>query len=224
MTVGAVERSDEHDDVHLNTAVSHDGFPPRAGHSVRNLQVCGETILGCGLSCFCFSYVSKPRRMCPTQGSQGSQGGQGAELRRESRQLSLMSDRRVVRGNTYSGTISHHTTGGIQVKRTSSNHSRNNNRSLPSARLSQLGRDPLKTGARKRDGGRGRLTVPPVAGRRHQTLQTDHWLEEISDKREEKEMATQVNLSDDWEQGGTKLGKRRIELDNKINMEDKVNN
>ena len=154
-----------------------------------------------------------------------SQGpGPGVEGRRESRQLSLMSDRRVVRGNTYSGTISHHNTN-IQVKRrsTTSTASRNNNRSVPSARLSQLGRDPLK-GGRRREGGQRRLTVPPVAGRRHQTLQTDHWLEEISDKREEKEMATQVNLSDDWEQGGTKLGKRRIELDNKINMEDKVNN
>ena len=158
--------------------------------------------------------------MCPSQ-AQGGQGGQGGQARRESRQLSLMSDRRVVRGNTYSGTISHHSSS-IQVKRTGANNNkRNHNRSLPSARLSQLGRDPLKAG--RRDGGQGRLSVPAVAGRRHMTLQTDHWLEEISDKREEKEMATQVNLSDDWEQGGTKRGKRRIELDNKINMEDKVN-
>ena len=148
-----------------------------------------------GLSWFCFSYVSKPRRMCPAP-------GQGTELRRESRQLSLMSDRRVVRGNTYSGTISHRSSG-IQVKRTTANTATNNNRSLPSARLSQLGREPLKGGGRRRDGGRGRLTVPPVAGRRHQTLQTEQWLEEISDKREEKEMATQVNLTDDWEQGGS---------------------
>ena len=168
----------------------------------------------------CFSYVSKPRRMCPSQ----SQGGQAS---RENRKLSLMSDRRVVRGNTYSGTISHHSSS-IQVKRTgaaarnNNNNIRNHNRSLPSARLSQLGRDPLK-GGRRRDGAQGRLTVPPVPGRRHMTLQTDHWLEEISDKREEKEMATQVNLSEDWEQGGTKRGKKRIELDNKINMEDKVN-
>ena len=156
--------------------------------------------------------------MCPSP-------GQGGETRREARQLSLMSDRRVVRGNTYSGTISHHTThSSIQVKRRSvTANTRNTNRSVPSARLSQLGRNPLK-GGRRGEGGPGRLTVPPVAGRRHQTLQTDQWLEEISDKREEKEMAVQVNLTDDWEQGGTKKGsKKRIELDNKINMEDKVN-
>ena len=92
----------------------------------------------------------------------------------------------------------------------------------PSARLSQLGRSPLRSGPRS---GLSRLSVPPVPGRKHQELQTELWLEEISDKREEKEMATQVNLTDDWEQGGTRLGgKRRIELDNKINMEDKVNN
>ena len=37
-----------------------------------------------------------------------------------------------------------------------------------------------------------RLSVPPVPGRKHMELQTELWLEEISDKREEKEMATQV--------------------------------
>ena len=55
--------------------------------------------------------------------------------------------------------------------------------------LSQLGREPL---ARTR--GRPSLgsSVPAVPGRRHADLQTDSWLEEISEKKEEKEMGVQV--------------------------------
>ena len=64
--------------------------------------------------------------------------------------------------------------------------------------LSQLGREPL---ARTR--GRPSLgsSVPAVAGRRHADLQTDSWLEEISEKREEKEMGVQVT----WHNQGSLL-------------------
>ena len=127
----------------------------------------------------------------------------------QDRPLSLMSDRRVVRGNTYSGTIAP-----SRTSRTSLSIQRTVNKQPPSARLSQLGRNPLR-GARS---GTGKMSVPPVFGRRHQELQTEHWLEEIGDKREEKEMATQVNLSE--EEGGTAAGKKRIEM-TKVNVEDK---
>ena len=78
------------------------------------------------------------------------------------RPLSLMSDRRVVRGNTYSGTITSRRPAKSN-KRSSLIIQRTSNKQPPSARLSQLGRDPLGPG-----GGRsmaGKFSVPPVFGR-----------------------------------------------------------
>ena len=53
---------------------------------------------------------------------------------------------------------------------------------------------------RPQEAGQGRgkgAGLPPVPGRRHADLQTDSWLEEISDKKEEKEMGIQVGSSVD---------------------------
>ena len=101
--------------------------------------------------------------------------------------------------------------------------------------LSQLGREPL---ARTR--GRPSLgsSVPAVAGRRHADLQTDSWLEEISEKKEEKEMGVQVtgqristddddtllqvNLSETWAETEDVFGQQRLEVRQTSNMVDKV--
>ena len=108
----------------------------------------------------------------------------------------MMSDRRIVRGNTYSGNIGNGS-GNVHIRRrqlgnkTAGKHKQ----LLPEAKLSQLGMDPLTSSRRRRQSVRregGVWSVPPVPGRRHMDLQTDSWLEEISDKREEKEMGTQV--------------------------------
>ena len=77
------------------------------------------------------------------------------------RPLSLMSDRRVVRGNTYSGTITSRRPAKSN-KRSSLIIQRTSNKQPPSARLSQLGRDPLGPGGRSMA---GKFSVPPVLGR-----------------------------------------------------------
>ena len=38
--------------------------------------------------------------------------------------------------------------------------------------------------------------VPPVPGRRHMDLQTEHWLEEIVDRKEEKHVGVQATPVD----------------------------
>ena len=102
--------------------------------------------------------------------------------------------------------------------------------------LSQLGREPLaRTRARPSLGS----SVPAVAGRRHADLQTDSWLEEISEKKEEKEMGVQVtgqristdddddtllqvNLSETWAETEDVFGQQRLEVRQTSNMVDKV--
>ena len=101
--------------------------------------------------------------------------------------------------------------------------------------LSQLGREPLaRTRARPSLGS----SVPAVPGRRHADLQTDSWLEEISEKKEEKEMGVQVtghristddddtllqvNLSETWAETEDVFGQQRLEVRQTSNMVDKV--
>lgn len=101
-------------------------------------------------------------------------------------------------GNTYSGTIlapSLHQGPTIR-RRQQLGKGKNGSKKLPVARFSHLGRDPLAPstpGARRRS--TGVWSVPPVPGRRHLNLQTDSWLEEILDKKEEKEMGVQVTIN-----------------------------
>ena len=65
---------------------------------------------------------------------------------------------------------------------------------IPGAKMSRLGVNPLARTSSRRPSSRGEgfWTVPAVSGRRHQDLQTDTWLEELEDRREEKEAAVQV--------------------------------
>ena len=65
---------------------------------------------------------------------------------------------------------------------------------IPGAKMSRLGVNPLARASSRRPSSRGEgfWTVPAVPGRRHQDLQTDTWLEELEDRREEKEAAVQV--------------------------------
>ena len=111
----------------------------------------------------------------------------------------MMSDRRIVRGNTYSGNIGN-VSGNVHIRRRQlgGKAAGKHKQLLPEAKLSQLGMDPLGGGSsrRRRQSVRregGVWSVPPVPGRRHMDLQTDTWLEDISDKKEEKEMGTQVH-------------------------------
>ena len=92
---------------------------------------------------------------------------------------------------------------------------------LPTARFSRLGKDPLSSRRQSRRRSSGAWSVPPVPGRRHLELQTDSWLEDISDKREEKEMGVQVDMSDTWEEGVEGAGNKRLEVKHNQNMVDK---
>ena len=101
-----------------------------------------------------------------------------------------MSDRRVVRGNTYSGA------GGVASTSTRIRRRELPGRgagrgagrgrpSLPRPRLSLPGPAPLPPPGRA---GRPGGVVAAVAGRRHQDLQTEPWLEELGERREEREV------------------------------------
>ena len=132
-----------------------------------------------------------------------------------------MSDRRVVRGNTYSGAVAaggHGKVGGwlgelsicipgvlqpddgSYIRRSGLRKSTKNHQErritfrkpqVPSAFFSSFGPDPLPR-KKKVSGG----VIPPVPGRRHMDLQTELWLEEIADRKEEKHVAVQATPTD----------------------------
>ena len=137
------------------------------------------------------------------------------------RPLSLMSDRRVVRGNTYSGAVAaggHAKVGGwisellfcipdvlqpddgSYIRRSGLRKSTKNHQErrikfckpqVPSAFFSSLGPDPLPS-KKQVPGG----VIPPVPGRRHMDLQTELWLEVIADRKEEKHVVVQATPTD----------------------------
>eukprot|EP00092_Neocalanus_flemingeri_P033005 GFUD01035897.1.p1 GENE.GFUD01035897.1~~GFUD01035897.1.p1 ORF type:complete len:251 (-),score=86.15 GFUD01035897.1:89-841(-) len=135
-----------------------------------------------------YSYVSKPRMVSPNRPkTQGS----GPSL--QERPLSLMSDRRVVRGNTYRGAV---TADGSYIRRTGPRNTIQDRRpifrtphtyNLKPANFTSLGPNPLPS-RRLVPGG----IIPPVPGRKHMDLQTEMWLEEIADRKEEKHVAVQA--------------------------------
>ena len=131
-----------------------------------------------------------------------------------------MSDRRVIRGNTYSGNIPImanryesckrplpsfscvYSRGKMSIRRRQLTPGDGGDRMgsrtrRPGARVTQSrAMDPLSL-ARRASGqeaqGRSRgQGLPPVPGRRHMDNQTDFWLETISDKKEDREFGVQV--------------------------------
>lgn len=88
----------------------------------------------------------------------------------------IMYDSRVVRGNTYSAKVLSGAT--------------NKEESAPG----RTGRFPRKNGDRRSGGGSGygRRSPPPVDGRSHMTMQTEDFLEELTDRPVEQDAETQT--------------------------------
>mmetsp|Transcript_26597 Transcript_26597/g.66971 ORF Transcript_26597/g.66971 Transcript_26597/m.66971 type:complete len:512 (+) Transcript_26597:216-1751(+) len=106
-----------------------------------------------------------------THASEPRAVGHRAKYRDEEEQLMLpsniMYDRRVVRGNTYAAQI------------------------LPAETMAQ---DTMQGSAKRSKRPRRPRTPDPVEGRRHIDIQTDQYLEELTDVVPEVEMATQTDL------------------------------
>eukprot|EP00161_Ancyromonas_sigmoides_P005104 TRINITY_DN1542_c0_g3_i1.p2 TRINITY_DN1542_c0_g3~~TRINITY_DN1542_c0_g3_i1.p2 ORF type:complete len:417 (-),score=103.40 TRINITY_DN1542_c0_g3_i1:317-1567(-) len=133
-----------------------------------------------------YAHSSAPRAV-PTA-THAAQGGGPKSLFREPKQGSMMADRRIVRGNTYSAHVLS-TEGSQNANSQGSQGSqiRRNNRTK------KRGAATATAAATARYGGVRMGTPEPVDGRAHMDVQTEHFLEEITDRVVEADVVTQTD-------------------------------
>ena len=125
-----------------------------------------------------------------TQGPQTIGGGHGGGRKKRSKKMyrsygmeeeaavsaNIMFDRRVVRGNTYAAQV---------VAANAQAENENTMRQPAGGRRSESGSQMMK--------GPSRGSVDPVEGRKHIDVQTDNYLEELTDRRPEVDEETQTD-------------------------------
>jgi hypothetical protein len=116
-----------------------------------------------------YSYSAQPHAAPRQKAKYRDENEENAQLAQN-----IMYDSRVVRGNTYSAKV---LSGGIKNELEGT---------------AQRSRFPRKDGKRSSSAGRRLGTPPPVDGRSHMTMQTEDFLEELTDRPIEQDAETQT--------------------------------